>query len=377
MVNEARVIDLFKTLVKINAPARQERECVDYVKNLLAEMGLNPHEDDAGAAIGGNAGNVIATLPGNGHDGPHIFFSAHFDTVEPTAGLTIIEDDDIIKTDGTTILGADDKAGMVAAIEAVRMLQESGAKHGPVSLLFCVAEEVGLLGAANLKINDLGLDYGYILDTGPPVGSFVNRTATHDRLEVVIRGRPAHSGKDPEKGISAIQVAAEAISRMRLGRIDPETTANLGMIEGGSAVNVVPAYVRIRGEARSTDEATLNAQIEHMKECFENATKKFGAQVEIEHSRHYSSYVVPEDHRCVQDALRASRACGFDPTLRTTLGGSDANMFNAAGVPCIVVATGMDKIHTHEEQVSRRSIVENSQLAYTLALAAVDDQIGR
>lgn len=371
MVNEARVIELFKTLVQINAPAKAERECVDYVVDLLKGIGLDPREDDAGSAIGGNAGNIIATLPGNGHAKPHIFFSAHFDTVEPTAGIRLIEEDGVIKTDGTTILGADDKAGMVAAIEAVRMLQESGVPHGPVTLLFSVAEEIGLLGAAHLKIADLGLDYGYVLDTGPPVGSFVNRTATHDKLDVTIHGKPAHSGKDPEKGISAIQVAAAAISRMRLGRIDAETTANFGLIEGGSAVNVVPAKVVIRGEARSTNESTLDAQIAHMKQCFLEAAAEFSAQVDFDHHRHYSAFTIPPDHPCVANAMRAAEACGFSPTLRTTLGGSDANRYNAAGVPCIVVATGMDKIHTHEEQITRQSIIENAQLAYQLAVSAV------
>ncbi len=370
MVNETRLIELFKTLITINAPSLEERECVDYVKNLLTELGIEHHEDDAGSKIGGNAGNVIAKLPGTKPEAPKIFLSAHFDTVEPTAGLKIIEEGDTIKTDGTTILGADDKAGMAASIEAVRMLMEQKPEHGDVYLLLNVSEECGLMGAGELQLQDLNLDYGYVLDTGPPVGSFVNRTATHDALDVTFIGKPAHAGKHPEDGISAIQVAAEAIVNMKLGRIAEETTANFGFINGGSGVNVVPARVTLRGEARSTSLTDLDAQITHMIECCKSAAEKWGAKVEIHHDRHYVSYTIPEESPVIQNAFAASRACGFDPFLRTTLGGSDANKINALGVPCIVVATGMDKIHTHEEEVSRQSLIDNARLAYELIVNA-------
>ena len=371
MVNETRLIDLFKTLITINAPSLQERECVDYVKNLLTDLGLEHWEDETGPKIGGNAGNVIAKLPGTKPGALKIFLSAHFDTVEPTAGLKIIEEGDIIKTDGTTILGADDKAGMAASIEAIRMLQEQRPDHGDVYLLFNVCEEIGLLGAGNLDLKDLNLDFGYVLDTGPPVGTFVNRTATHDALEVKFIGKPAHAGKHPEDGISAIQVAADAIAAMKLGRINPETTANFGLISGGTGVNVVPAEVKLRGEARSTSLPDLDAQITHMIECCSAAAAKWGAKVEIQHDRHYYAYTIAEDSPVVQNALQASRNCGFEPSLRTTLGGSDANKINALGVPCIVVATGMDKIHTHEEEVSRQSLIDNARLSYELIVNAV------
>lgn len=250
------------------------------------------------------------------------------------------------------------------------MLQTSGEEHGDVYLLFCVAEEIGLLGAGALDIQSLNVDYGYVLDTGPPVGSFVTRTATHDKLDVKIIGKPAHAGKDPEKGISAIEVMAEAIHGMKLGRIGPETTANFGIVEGGTAVNVVCPWVRLRGEARSTDEAELDAQIDHMIQCLEAAATKFGTTVEIEHDRHYRAYRVADDHPAVLTAQRASRSMGFEPELRTTLGGSDANMFNAAGVSTIVVATGMEKIHTHDEFITVKDLVDTAELAYRILVEA-------
>lgn len=370
MVREERLVDLFKTLCLIDSPPLHEREVVAWTRSYLEHIGLEVREDDAGSRIGGEANNLVATLPGSVPDAPRIFLSAHFDTVEPTAGLEIEEVDGVFRSRSDTILGADDKAGMAPVIEAVHALRESGEPHGDVVLLLTVAEEIGLKGAAALALEELDLDFGYVFDTGPPVGSFVTRTATHDRLDVEVRGVPAHAGKDPEKGINAIQVAADAISRMRLGRISENTTANFGIIEGGTAVNVVCPFVRLKGEARSTELAELEAQIDHMIRTFEEAAARWNAEVRIEHHRHYEAYSIAEDEPVVQVALRASRALGFAPTLRITLGGSDANVFNARGVPSIVVATGMEKIHTHEEFVSRRDLVAVAQLAVELVREA-------
>ena len=343
---------------------------IDWTRSYLEQIGLEVWEDDAAEKIGGNAGNLIVRLPGTVPGAPRIFLSAHFDTVEPTEGLEIVEEDGVFRSGGDTILGADDKAGMAPAIEAVNVLLETGEPHGEVVLLLSVAEEIGLQGAAACDIETLGLDFGYVLDTGPPVGSFVNRTATHDKLEILIHGKPAHAGKDPEKGINAMKVAADAIHGMRVGRIGPETAANLGIIEGGTAVNVVCPSVKIRAEARSTSVAELDAQIGHMVQQFEEAAAAWGTTVEIEHERHYVSYEVPLDSRVAVVAAEASRRSGFEPAFRTTLGGSDANVYNTKGVPTLVVATGMDKIHTHEEEVSRKDLVDTARLCLELVRAA-------
>ncbi|AIE86950.1 M20/M25/M40 family metallo-hydrolase [Fimbriimonas ginsengisoli] len=376
MINEARLAELFLDLIRINAPALEEREVVAWTKRYLEEMGLEVHEDRAGEKIDGNANNIIAWLRGNRPNAPRIFLSAHFDTVEPTAGLIVAEQDGVFYSASDTILGADDKGGMAPAIEAVRALMESGESHGDICLLFTVAEEIGLKGAVAVDLEELNLDFGYVLDTGPPVGSFVNRTATHDKLDVTIFGKPAHSGKDPENGINAIQVAASAISGMRLGRIGPETTANLGVIEGGTAVNVVCPCVKIRGEARSTSVEELDAQVGHMIDRFESAAREWGTTVSIDHHRHYVSFQVAENEPVVRIAREASLALGLEPTLRTTLGGSDANIYNARGVPAIVVATGMDKIHTHEERISRKDLVDTARLTLEILRAAARTERG-
>ncbi|CAN5397194.1 M20/M25/M40 family metallo-hydrolase [soil metagenome] len=367
MINEERLVKLFLNLIQIDAPSLKEANCIAWTKNYLLEQGFEVHEDNAGAKLGGNGNNLIVWLRGTLPDAPKIFLSAHFDTVEPTAGLVVEESEDGVFTSASdTILGADDKGGMAPSIEALICLKESGEAHGDVCLLLSVAEEIGLKGADALEIENLNLDFGYILDTGPPVGSFVTRTATHDKLEILIHGKPAHSGKDPENGISAIQVAADAISGMKLGRIGPETTANLGIIEGGTAVNVVCQFVKIRGEARSTNVEELEAQVDHMIQRFEEAATKWHTTVEINHDRHYGSFNIDPESPVVRKATEASRKLGFEPALRTTLGGSDANVYNAKGLPCIVVATGMDKIHTHDEKISRKDLIDTARLALEL-----------
>ncbi|MFZ4508284.1 MAG: M20/M25/M40 family metallo-hydrolase [Fimbriimonas sp.] len=371
MIQEERLVQLFLDLCAFNAPSKAEAEIVAWTKNHLLQLGLEVWEDDAAEQIGGNANNLIARLPANIDGAPRIFFSAHFDTVEPTEGLVIEERDGVFLSASDTILGADDRGGLAPAIEAVHALIDSGEHHGDVFLLFTCAEEIGLLGADALKIGELNLDYGFVLDTGPPVGSMVNRTATHDRLDIVIQGVPAHAGKDPERGVSAIQVAAAAIHGMRLGRIGPETTANLGMIQGGTATNVVPAKVSIFAEARSTSEQELNDQIDHMVSRFEAAATEFGAKLQIEHHRHYSSFQIQPDSPVVQVAWRASEALGLNPRLRTTLGGSDANIYNAKHVPSLVLGTGMDHIHTHDEQISRADLVKTAELALEIVRQSI------
>ncbi len=365
-INEARLVQLFREFCLIDAPAKKEREVADYVINVLKGMGLEVWEDKAGEAVGGNSGNVIALFKGTKPGAPRIFLSAHLDTVEPTAGLKIIEENGRLSSDGTTILGADDKGGMAPAIEAIRVIQESGEEHGDVVLLFSICEEIGLLGAANVELDDLNLEFGFVLDTGPPVGSFVTRTATHDMLNVTFIGKPAHAGKHPEDGINAIQVAADAVSRMKIGRIGPETTSNFGIIKGGTAVNVVCPSVTLYGEARSTNVAELDAQIAHMKEACQAAADAWGAKVEFDYERHYDAYLVDADSKVVKVGQAAAAKLGMSGDLRTTLGGSDANIYNAKGVPSIVVATGMEEIHTHNEFITIADLVATAELTVEL-----------
>lgn len=365
-VQNDRLVELFTTLCNINSPPRLEREVVEYVKGFLRGLGLELREDNAAQAVGGNANNLIATLPANISGAPKIFFSAHFDTVEPNPNLKIIIQDGIIRTDGTSILGADDKAGMSAILEAIRIVVENNLPHGQIQLLLTVCEEIGLLGARALDLSLVDSDFGFVYDTGPPIGTVITQTPTHGKLHVRIVGRPAHAGVEPEKGISAIQIAAHAISQMRLGRIDDETTANIGVIRGGQATNVVCPEVEILAEARSLDRQKADAQMAHMARCFEQAAQQFGGQAVIEIERHYEGYTLTENDLPVQVVRRALHRLGLDAPMRPTGGGADANVFIARGLPCCVVGTAHQKIHTHEEFVQIDDLARSVDL--TLAI---------
>ncbi|MCS6949099.1 MAG: M20/M25/M40 family metallo-hydrolase [bacterium] len=350
MIQRQRLVDDFIALCRINSPPKQEAEIIEAVLPRLHRLGLQVWRDDAGKQIGGNADNVIALLPANVPDAPPIFFSAHFDTVEPNPNVQIVVEDDLIRTDGTSILGADNKAGLAPLLEAVECIVENGLPHGDIWLLLSVAEEIGLLGAKHLPLERVNAVMGFVLDTGPPVGRVVVGAPTHDHLGVRVIGRAAHAGAAPEQGISAIVVAARAIARMRLGRVDEETTANIGAFHGGQATNVVCPEVEIRAEARSHNTEKLEAQLAHMIACFREEAEAMGAQVEIETSRHYEAYRLAEDAPVVQVARESALALGLPYQATLAGGGSDANVYNARGIPTVVLSTGMDMVHTHDER---------------------------
>lgn len=362
-MNDKRLFSLFETLCQIDTPPLAERESVEWTKTYLQKIGLEVWEDNAATIIGGNANNLIAKLPANQNNAPNLFFSAHFDTVEPTNGLEIGLENGRYFSKSDTILGADDKAGMAPAIEAVNAIAESDEPHGDIYLVLCVAEEIGLKGAFACDIQNLGVDFGYVFDTGPPVGSFVNKVGTHDRITAKIIGRPAHAGKHPEEGINAIQAASIGIAKMKLGRIDEVTTVNVGQIRGGTATNVVPAETVFEAEARSLEIHKLDQQVEHMVNSIIEGAQELGAQTQIKRERNYTGYHIPENERVIQIAQNAARQLGFSGELRWTLGGSDANAFNSKGVPSIVCGTGMQEIHTHDENVSQKDLVDLTRLA--------------
>lgn len=363
MINESRLFELFENLCKINAPPLREADSVEWTKNYLLNIpGVSVWEDDASSKIGGNANNLIAKLPANVQGMPSIFFSAHFDTVEPTEGLEIEIRDDVYYSKSDTILGADDKGGMAPAIEALHSVQEQKIPHGDLFLVLTCAEEIGLKGAFACDIASLGCSFGYVLDTGPPVGSFVNRVGSQNKIYAKIIGKPAHAGKDPEHGINAIQAASAGIAQMKLGRIDEHTTANVGIMQAGTATNVVPAQAVISMEARSLDMRKMQQQTQHMIDCLEKSARQYGAQCEVQVERMYEGYDIPETEPVVAIALNAAKKLGWEYPLRWTLGGSDANAFNANGVRTIVCGTGMKEIHTHNEHISKQDLVGLTQL---------------
>lgn len=366
MINKDRLLDTFLNLAQINSPSKSERPIAEYVCPLLQDIGFRIVEDDAADKIGGNCGNLVATLEGTASSGVRLFFNAHMDTVEPTDGIQIIVEDNVVRTDGTTVLGADCKSGIAVILEAARTAVEQGVPFKSLQIVFSVAEEIGLLGARNMDISLLAADVGYVFDTERPAGQIVTAAPTHENLLVKIYGRASHAGIRPEDGVSAIVAASRAIATMKLGRIDEETTANVGVINGGRARNIVPDEVEIRAEARSRNESKLQEQVRHMVETFKRAASEIGAEAEVNVEREYHSYRWTSDDMPVKLARKAAECIGIEPILAEAGGGSDANIFNRAGIPAVVIGVGYEYPHSRSERLLIDEFVQSAEFALAL-----------
>ena len=361
MIDRERLIATFLTLCRIDSPPKQEAMIARHLVGLLEGLGLGVVTDTAHEATGGSCGNIVATLPANVEGGTPIFFSAHMDTVEPCPDVSVVRDETTLRSDGASILGADDKAGIAPILEALKVLVDGDLPHGEVQVVISVSEEIGLLGGKYLDDSLLGATCGFVLDTGPPVGTIVTVAPTHDILDVVITGRAAHAGAEPEKGISAIQVAARAIDTMPLGRIDHETTANIGSISGGQATNIVCSQVTLKAEARSRDQEKLDAQVAAMEAALRTAAEAFGAAVDVRRSRAYSGYRHSDDALPVRIATQAAAAIGVPALYMGVGGGSDANFLNQRGRTAVVIGTAMRAVHTHSEHVVIDDLVKSAE----------------
>ncbi|CUH94605.1 putative protein YqjE [Propionispora sp. 2/2-37] len=370
MVNCERMLHEFLELVKIAAPSRQERKVADLLKNRLKQMGLKVEEDDTGRKIGGNSGNIFAFLPGNVPGKPAILFTAHMDCVEPCEGIIPVLSDGVITSSGNTILGSDDKAGVVAIMEALRVVLEKKIPHGDVQIVFTVSEEGGLEGSKHLDKTRLQADFGYALDSGGTPGKIITKAPGQDHIAVVIHGKTAHAGVAPEDGINAIIVAGKALAQLKHGRIDDETTANVGIIRGGQATNIVPDRVELACEARSRDLNKLAEQTQHMKGIFEQTARENGCRAEVLVERAYGPYELSNDSPVVKLAVKAAEHIGLQPLLEATGGGSDANFFNNYGVPTAVLGVGMSKVHTTEEYIKETDLYKAGDLVIAILKTA-------
>ena len=283
---------------------------------------------------------------------------AHMDTVEPGIGKIPVLENDSFRGDGNTVLGGDDVAGIVCILETLRILKEKNISHGDIQIIFTVAEEMGCLGAKHLDYSQIDAKYGIVLDSSGSAGGFVVSEPSRSVMNVVLRGKAAHAGVEPERGINAIQIAAEAISLMRLGRIDEETTASLGMINGGIATNIVCNRVEIKAEARSRNQTKLEKQTEHMRACFQNAADLYHGSLEFTSEQSFHAFHIDPDSSFVQLLANAADSTGVGFLSRVSGGGSDASINNERGIPTVDMCVGMDKIHSVNEQIQVRDMVK-------------------
>ncbi|WP_430708801.1 M20/M25/M40 family metallo-hydrolase [Paenalkalicoccus suaedae] len=364
-----RVVDTFLELVKIDSETKFEREIADFLTKKLTDLDVEVKEDDSAKETGHAAGNLICTVPGN-TDAPTIYFTCHMDTVVPGLGVKPEIRDGYIYSDGTTVLGADDKAGIAALIDAIATMKEQDVKHGDIQLIITAGEESGLRGARALDPSELKAEFGYALDSDGPVGTIITAAPNQSKVNAIIRGKKAHAGVAPEKGVSAITVASKAIANMPLGRIDEETTANIGRFEGGSQTNIVCDYVEITAEARSLVKEKMVAQTDAMVKAYEEAAAEMGAKAEVEVNVVYPGFKQTEEDHVVQVATRAAKEIGREVTYKHSGGGSDANIIAGHGIPTVNLGVGYEEIHTTSERIAIKELSALSELVVALVKEA-------
>lgn len=373
MINETRLLNEFLELVQIDSHSGKEGQIAKNLFAKLEELGLEVEIDKAGEKKGGETGNVIARLKGS-KDGHKILFSSHMDTVVPGEGIKPIVDKEagLVKSDGTTVLGADDKAGIAAILEALRLVKENGIETSDIEVVFSIWEEGGLFGAKNLDYSTLNAEMAFVLDSGGAPGQIITQAPAQDKIDVKIVGKPAHAGLAPETGVSAVMVAAKAIENMNLLRIDEETTANIGTINGGVATNIVMPELTIKAEARSLSNDKLDKQTAHMVETFKKAGEEMGAVVEVETSRAYGAFTLSDDEDIVKLAKTACENAKFEKIYTTsTGGGSDTNIYNENGIKAVNLGIGMQKVHTLDEFIMIQDLNDAAKMVLEIIKAAV------
>jgi tripeptide aminopeptidase len=370
LINPERLKNLLIELIKIDSLSRKEYDVAMRLKREMEDLGAQVSIDDAGERVGGNVGNLIAHFTGTAPEAMPILLSAHMDTVVPGEGIVPILDGDILRTDGRTVLGGDDKSGVAIICEVLRVVKENRFPCSDVDVVFTICEEAGLIGAKCLDVNRLRARTGLVLDSDS-VGFLFTKAPAANRMEFRVHGLEAHAGVCPEKGVNAIKVAADGVARMSLGRIDHETTANIGVIEGGMAVNIVPNSVILKGEARSHSEEKLERQTEHMLRCLQDAAARhtlkvgggqFTATVDAKIERDYDRMDVSDGAPIVQLVRAAAKNLRVDVKTLATGGGCDANVLNQKGLEVANLSTGMREIHTVKEWLDLKDLNLSAQM---------------
>jgi tripeptide aminopeptidase len=365
----SEVVGLFTELAALPSPPGDERAVADTVTRYLRDLGLSVEEDDAGRAVGSNSGNLYCRLEPTNGGGTPIFLCAHLDTVPPTAAIEpLIDDEGVIRNAAGTILGADNKSAVAAMLEGARRVLSENRPHGGIELLFTPKEEVGLLGAAAFDHERLHARVGYVYDQAAPIGDVILGAPYSRAMEVRFHGRAAHSGMYPEEGRSAIAAAARAISDLRLGRVDEDTTANVGTIQGGTAGNIIPEWCVLDAEARSHQERKLEELVQEMVDAFSFAAGLEDCEVETKVSKSYQGYRFKPDDQVVRIAHAALERAGYAPSYGLSGGAADANVFNERGLACLNLANGMQDIHTPDERIT----VDDLEGMVEVTLALVD-----
>ena len=353
VINEERLKSTFIELVSVPCPSLDEKEEAVLLIQKLQELGMEPQVDDANTKCGGTTGNVWGFLKGNVSGAIRLFFEAHMDSVAPTTGTNVVVKDGVLYSDGTTTLGGDDKSGIAAVLEALQCVIENNLPHGDVQVCFTIAEETGSYGVRYMDKTKIRADAGYCMDCGGHPGSIYNASPKAINVKLKVRGKSAHAGLEPEKGINAIMLTAEALHALpACGRLDAETTLSVDMINGGLASNIVPEFCELVIDMRCPDEEKLEKLKNETIALFRNVVEAGGGSLEVELKDVAPGVNLSPEHATVKLAASAAEKLGFPVSTGFTGGCSDANFLCGMGLPSALLATGMDKIHTTEERLA-------------------------
>lgn len=375
-INRERLAATFTELCQISSPSRREGAIAAHLKQVFTDLGADAiYEDDSAARTGSESGNLIVRFNGSRPDLEGLFFSCHMDTVEPGTGVEVVRTGDIFTSKGDTILGGDDKTGIAAVLELMTLLKENNTPHPTLEVVITTCEEIGLLGAKHLEYQKLQTKYGYALDSTGNNHVVIGAPAAN-KIKVEIKGMAAHAGLCPEAGINALALAAQALTMIRMGRLDEESTCNFGMIQGGVATNIIPELVVLRGEVRSHSREKLARYTEEIFKTFQKivadwqgnpATGDHRPSVTIDIVDDYPPLAIAEDAPVLRRIKKAAGACCKELHYIVAGGGSDANIFNGVGLPTAIVASGMNKVHTVNEQLDLNDLVNLTELLFALA----------
>ena len=365
MINLQRLGQRFTSLVEIDSLSRQEHDVAVEIEKILTSMGATVCYDTAKEKVGGNCSNLVAKFKGTVDVEP-IFLCGHMDTVGPGKGINPRFKDGSFTSDGTTILGSDDKSAIAIILEVMDVILENKMDYPPLEVVFTVCEEIGLLGAKNFDHSLMDSKFGYILDSTDTHG-IVTRAPAANKINIKIYGKAAHAGSSPEKGVNAIMVASKAISALELGRIDEETTCNLGTIKGGVATNIVPEFVEVYGEARSHDVEKLKTVTDNIVNAFYAAAEEFKdspqmPRIEAVVENDFPNTHISEDEVAIKLARKAAANLGTQLESKTVGGGADANVFFGRGIVAGVLGTGMTDVHTLNESIDIKDMENTAAL---------------
>lgn len=379
MLNTERLLLEFKALLSIESPSTKEATLAFYLADLFEALEYKVFFDKSGEATGSNVGNLILKIPGT-VQAPPLLLCAHLDTVGPCEGVEVIEENGIIRSNGKTILGADDKAGIAILVELLRVLKEDPFPHPPLEIVFTTTEEIGLLGAKNLDYRHIESRYGLVLDSENPE-EIIHAAPSSYHFNLKVYGKSAHAGLEPEKGINAIKLLAQIVAGLPSGRIDHETTMNIGKINGGEYVNVVPPLAFVEGEMRSHREEKIEALMQELRKVVEEVITSHPHRIDnlpsfkLDFNRVFKAFYIPEDEPFIKLIKKAGEKVGFNIRLKKKEGGSDANVFNERGIQTLILGTGMQKVHTTEEFIRISDLIRSAKLVFEVIKLAGENPL--